>query len=69
MRGFFVRLATIRLYSYSMELVDIKIQLDNLRLAVRSALDNNRNLSEITKLHNAIQKKKMEIVQHLPISN
>lgn len=45
-----------------MELVDIKIQLDNLRIAISEAFDRRRSVAEIKTLHQAIKKKEIEIL-------
>lgn len=52
-----------------MKSVNLKIQLDRLRLALDHAFTNNGDMIEIKKLHFTIQKKEQEFIKSLPISN
>ena len=52
-----------------MKTVNLKIQLDRLRLALDHAFINNGDIIQIKKLHFTIQKKEKEFIKSLPILN
>jgi hypothetical protein len=51
------------------ELVDLKIQLDNLRLAMDDAFANRRSMAELKKLHIAIRKREKQLLKHVFLLN
>lgn len=53
----------------SVKLVDLKIQLDSLRLEMDKAFANGSDLTEIRRLHFAIQKNEIAIQKYLPSLN